>query len=107
MSTSYFLVSVPRLGRATVVSLMKLICVSVSGLLANQTGNSTYLDSASLTYQFMLTQLYSKDINATVDGIDAVTCALKRPGNIVDTAVFLEGTAILGAVSGNETIQSL
>jgi hypothetical protein len=82
-------------------------CTSLSGLLANATGNGTYTHAATRSFQFMHDQLYSTITNSVADGIDGDTCALRASGVILDTAIFIEGTAILASVTKNETLRNL
>jgi len=75
--------------------------------LGNATGASTYHDAASLSSQFLSTQLYNHTTNEVIDGVDASTCQPNPPGTGVEIALFLEGGATFGAVTGNETMKTL
>jgi hypothetical protein len=79
----------------------------VSGLLGNATGDSTYLDAASLSFQFLTTQLYNHTTDEVMGSIDASTCTVNTSGTLVQIALFLEGATILGKVTGNETTKTL
>jgi hypothetical protein len=79
----------------------------VSALLANETGNATYLNAAVSSYEFIVAHLYSTAANAVVDGIYTDSCDIVAPGEIDDFATFIEGVAILGAVTQNSTMDNL
>jgi len=78
----------------------------VSSLLARETGNSTYQDAATNSFQFMISHLYTSS-NTVVDGISVDSCQLATLNNIANTALFIEGTAILGNITKNSTLQNL
>jgi len=79
----------------------------LSGLLANATSNSTCLDAAKLSFQFIYSHLYSRTIDGLVS--DRITSNCSGPAGAVvdDTALFLEGTAILGSITNNKTLKDL
>jgi hypothetical protein len=81
--------------------------LSVSTLLANATGDPTFLDAASLSFTFLTTQLYNNVTGEVMDGIDARTCSPKTPVVLIDPALFIEGTAIFGDMTGNQTVKAL
>jgi hypothetical protein len=88
---------------------MKNYCYyySLSSLLANATSNSTYLDSAYLSFEFTYSHLYNPSTGLVGNLLQANSCSTPQAGAMYDTAYFLEGVAILGATTGNTTLQNL
>jgi hypothetical protein len=79
----------------------------VSSLLGDATKDPTYLDAASLSFEFLSTHLYNHTTNEAMGEVDAATCKLTNSEGLIDNALFLEGTAILGETTGNETTKAL
>jgi hypothetical protein len=55
----------------------------------------------------MYSQFYNSSSGLVKDTLQANNCSLTQNAFIADTATFIEGMAILGAVTGNSTIQNL
>jgi hypothetical protein len=83
------------------------IIFSLTDLLANTTSNSTYLDIAYLSFQFMYTQVYNSSNGLVRDSLLSNNCSSLPNYFITDTAAFIDGMAALGAITGNTTIQNL
>jgi hypothetical protein len=74
--------------------------------LANATSNSTYIDTAFLSFQFINSSLYSER-GEVFDGISADMCGVTNEIYIQGLALFLEGTTLLGVVTQNDTLRDL
>lgn len=80
---------------------------SMSGLLANVTSNTTYLNSAYAAFDFVYYNLYDTTTGLIIDGAHAKDCSLVTKLALDDTALVLEGSSILGSITGNKTVQNL
>jgi hypothetical protein len=80
---------------------------SVSSLLANATGDPAFFEAASRSFTFLTTQLYNNVTGEVVDGFDAHSCGSSPPVVLVDPALFIEGAAIFGDVTENQTVKAL
>lgn len=82
---------------------------SVSALLAEATGNKTYLDAAINSATFIHSHLYNVQ-NVVQDNISARkndSCSVGSGINPYNSGLFIEGLAILDSISGNATTQNL
>jgi hypothetical protein len=85
---------------------LKDCTLSISSLVANETGNPTYHDAAITSYQFITAQLYTNS-TTLADGINVDSCSLQTPGGLAGSGFFIEGTAVLAAVTKNRTLQNM
>lgn len=82
---------------------------SVSALLAEATGNKSYLDAAINSATFIHSHLYNVQ-NVVQDSISARkndSCSVGSGINPYNSGLFIEGLAILDSISGNATTQTL
>ncbi|PBK74639.1 hypothetical protein ARMSODRAFT_950649 [Armillaria solidipes] len=93
----------------TIVGLATGSYLVVSALLAEATGNKTYLDAAINSATFIHSHLYN--IQSVVqDSISARkndSCSVGSGINPYNSGLFIEGLAILDSISGNATTQTL
>jgi hypothetical protein len=93
---------------STVILIPSFLYTSLSSLLANVTGNNTYLSAATQSFQFMYSHLYSSSTGVVTDSIMADSCTQSaEAGGVSETAFFLEGAAVLGSITKNETLTDL
>ncbi|KAK0472625.1 hypothetical protein IW261DRAFT_1661289 [Armillaria novae-zelandiae] len=81
----------------------------VSALLAEATGNKTYLDAAVSSMTFIQSHL-SNEEHVIKDNISARkndSCSSDSGMNPYNSGLFIEGLAILDSISGNATTQTL
>ena len=88
-------------------TLSDLYMNRLSSLLANATTNTTYLDSALQSFQFIYNHLFDSFSETPFDGIGANDCVVGTSSDMADVGLFLEGVATLSVVTGNKTMQSL
>jgi hypothetical protein len=79
----------------------------LSGLLANITGDSAYLEAAFASFEFMHNHLFEPNSLTVYNNIQAENCTVDMSALSENSAIFLEGVAILGAISGNATLKDL
>jgi hypothetical protein len=79
----------------------------LSSLLSKITSNSTYLEAAFASFEFMHNHLFEPNSHAVYNSIQADNCTVDMSALSENSAIFLEGVAILGAVSGNATLKGL
>ncbi|KAK0449296.1 hypothetical protein EV421DRAFT_1781127 [Armillaria borealis] len=85
------------------------LATGVSALLAEATGNKTYLDAAIKSATFIHSHLYNIQ-NVVQDSISARkndSCSVGSGINPYNSGLFIEGLAILDSISGNATTQTL
>ncbi|KAK0487249.1 hypothetical protein IW261DRAFT_1446751 [Armillaria novae-zelandiae] len=85
------------------------LATGVSALLAEATGNKTYLDAAVSSATFIHSHLYNVQ-NVVQDSISARkndSCSVGSGTNPYNSGLFIEGLAILDSISGNATTQTL
>ncbi|KAK0464711.1 uncharacterized protein EV420DRAFT_1517779 [Desarmillaria tabescens] len=85
------------------------LATGVSALLAEATGNETYLNAATESATFIHSHLYNVQ-NVVQDSISARqndSCAVGSGTNPYNSGLFIEGLAILASISGNATTQTL
>ena len=77
--------------------------------MANATSNSTYYDAAARSFQFIYSHLYFSGNRTFSDSLDLETCAnaAVKWDLMLDGALFLEGTALLGSAMNNDTLRNL
>lgn len=93
----------------TIVGLATGSYLVVSALLAEATGNKTYLDAAINSATFIHSHLYNVQ-NVVQDNISARkndSCSVGSGINPYNSGLFIEGLAILDSISGNATTQNL
>jgi hypothetical protein len=81
--------------------------IRLSSLLANITSNSTYLDAAFASFEFMHNHLFEPNSLAIYNSIQVDNCTVDMGAQSRNSALFLEGVAFLGAISGNATLKHL
>ncbi|KAK0201615.1 hypothetical protein DFS33DRAFT_1348775 [Desarmillaria ectypa] len=85
------------------------LATGVSALLAEATGNETYLNAAIESATFIHSHLYNVQ-SVVQDSISARkndSCAVGSGTNPYNSGLFIEGLAILASISGNVTTQTL
>ncbi|KAK0244422.1 hypothetical protein EDD85DRAFT_808019 [Armillaria nabsnona] len=85
------------------------LATGVSALLAEATGNKTYLDAAISSATFIHSHLYNVQ-SVVQDNISARkndSCSVGSGINPYNSGLFIEGLAILDSISGNATTQTL
>lgn len=93
----------------TIVGLATGSYLVVSALLAEATGNKTYLDAAVSSATFIHSHLYNVQ-NVVQDSISARkndSCSVGSGINPYNSGLFIEGLAVLDSISGNATTQTL
>ncbi|KAK0188240.1 hypothetical protein F5146DRAFT_1062615 [Armillaria mellea] len=96
-------------GNPTIVGLATGSYLVVSALLAEATGNKTYLDAALSSATFIHSHLYNVQ-NVVQDSISARkndSCSVGSGINPYNSGLFIEGLAVLDSISGNATTQTL
>ena len=77
-------------------------------LLANKTANATYLDAAMTSFNFIHNVLYSNEDALVRDEIFiGEKCEIEQVILPTDMGLFIEGVALLGEFTGNETMRNL
>ncbi|KAK0222372.1 hypothetical protein IW262DRAFT_1553644 [Armillaria fumosa] len=93
----------------SIVALATGSYLVVSALLAEATGNKTYLDAAVSSATFIHSHLYNVQ-NVVQDSISARqsdSCSVGSGINPYNSGLFIEGLAILDSIGGNATTQTL
>ncbi|KAF5352189.1 hypothetical protein D9758_009255 [Tetrapyrgos nigripes] len=83
--------------------------MTLSALLAEATGNSTYTKAAILTAQWIENHNINLE-NLVLDTIDSYTCTKGQPNNMMltyNSGKYLEGLSVLTDVTGNNFWRSL
>ncbi|KZV70397.1 hypothetical protein PENSPDRAFT_734765, partial [Peniophora sp. CONT] len=82
--------------------------ISLSGYLYNLTQNATYLQTAELAGQFMLTNFYTPraPIEAGISVLDCTSQATNQ-NYTWNTGLFVQGMAVLASITGNGSYQDV
>lgn len=79
----------------------------LSAQLAKATSNKTYHEAVSLSFQFIYNVLYDNSTGLVQDQIDAASCKLSADILPQGSGLFVEGAALMGDLTGDDSYRAL